>query len=659
MTRRASTFAALAGLLVLAGACADGARPVDTAVLTTPRDTLQTEPLDTLAGLIVSQPVSASGSATASAGALRASAAVGSTPVGSTVVYVSLVPGTVPAGLEATIRNPANAQVVTTPVVAGGFDPVAIGAAVGDTLLVEITRSGGAAPLWARETVRAPHPPVVVRTSPPSGGRDVPLNAIVVLVFDEPLDSATADTAAVQLWQGTTRVAGTVRFADAAHLRAEFHPDSLLAPQTHYQAVLTTGIRDVSGLALDSTVTVPFTTGTTAPAANLVFASVSAGNWHVCGVTTGGSAYCWGDNSRGQLGTGDTASSTTPVPVAGGLTFKAVSSGLDVTCGITTAGALYCWGEPGGLFPPYGVDYGFGFTLVPVRVFAGLTFAAVSMGGDNGCGVTSDGTAYCWGNAGLGSLGNGTVYGHPAPAPARVAGGLKFAAVSPGGSTTCGVTTGGAAYCWGSNAFSGLGTGAEAGPGYCFADSLGSPIDPCSTVPVPVAGGLTFTHVSDMNSATCGLTTSGAAYCWGSNLNDGRGFGTNTGPEQCLGINGNVAGTRDDSLADACSRLPRAVPGAPALVSLSGYDNYTCGLTSAGAAYCWGHPQELGDLSSSTAPVAVPGGLTFATLSAGQDATCGVTTTGVAYCWGQNYAGQLGDGTTTFSTVPVKVAGQP
>ena len=56
----------------------------------------------------------------------------------------------------------------------------------------------------------------------------------------------------VQLWRGTTPVAGTVRFADAAHLRAEFHPDGLLAPQTDYQLVVTTAIRDLNGLALDS-----------------------------------------------------------------------------------------------------------------------------------------------------------------------------------------------------------------------------------------------------------------------------------------------------------------------------------------------------------------------------------------------------------------------
>jgi alpha-tubulin suppressor-like RCC1 family protein len=150
-------------------------------------------------------------------------------------------------------------------------------------------------------------------------------------------------------------------------------------------------------------------------------------------------------------------------------------------------------------------------------------------------------------------------------------------------------------------------------------------------------------------SAACGVATSGTAYCWGSNLNDDLGFGTKTGPDQCAS-----SGT-----VFPCSRVPVAVPGSPNLVSLSDADVYTCGLTSAGVAYCWGYPQSIGDLTSNTAPVAVPGGLTFKALSAGSNSTCGMTTGGVAYCWGNNFNGQLGDGTTTSSSVPVKVAGQP
>jgi alpha-tubulin suppressor-like RCC1 family protein len=267
----------------------------------------------------------------------------------------------------------------------------------------------------------------------------------------------------------------------------------------------------------------------------------------------------------------------------------------------------------------------------------------VSVGAFHACAVTTAGAGYCWGDGGMGDLGDGTVYGGTSFAP--VAGGHTFASISAGVYSSCGLTTAGAAYCWGSNMLGGLGTGFT-GPEQCQSYEYSY----CSTVPVSVTGGFTFRQVEAKVYAACGLTLDGTTYCWGSNLNDNLGYHTHTGPEQC---------NWDESYIVPCTRLPLAVPGLPALVSFSADDSYGCGLTSAGVAYCWGYPQNVGDLTSNTGPVEVPGDLTFATLSTGPYSTCGVTPAGVAYCWGDNSQGKLGDGTTTSSRVPVKVAGQP
>jgi alpha-tubulin suppressor-like RCC1 family protein len=44
-------------------------------------------------------------------------------------------------------------------------------------------------------------------------------------------------------------------------------------------------------------------------------------------------------------------------------------------------------------------------------------------------------------------------------------------------------------------------------------------------------------------------------------------------------------------------------------------------------------------------------------LSANGDHTCGINSGGSLKCWGDNGFGQLGDGTTTDSPVPVQVSG--
>ena len=209
-------------------------------------------------GLIVSDPVTV-----ATAASPRSAGVASSSGGGSDVVYVSLTPGTTPTGTRASIRRVGDLTSVTTAVVDGGFDPVPVAAQAGDTVEVTVTDAADSAVLYERALVAAARPPVVIRTDPPPRKRDVPLNANLVVVFSEPVDSSTLSSSTIQLRHGPDAVAGTVNLVTGTSTDAVFAPSTLLDPNTDYQLIVTAAVQDLSGDPLASGDTVDFTTGST------------------------------------------------------------------------------------------------------------------------------------------------------------------------------------------------------------------------------------------------------------------------------------------------------------------------------------------------------------------------------------------------------------
>jgi len=139
---------------------------------------------------------------------------------------------------------------------------------------------------------------------------------------------------------------------------------------------------------------------------DLRFAGLSAGASHTCGWTITGAAYCWGFDGYGQLGDGGSDEKVpTPVPVSGGLRFIEVSAGAFHTCARTPGGSAYCWGKNDGGNLGDGTQAN---SVVPVEVLGGLNFTDLTSGNSHTCAIAIAAKAYCWGANDVGQLGDGT-----------------------------------------------------------------------------------------------------------------------------------------------------------------------------------------------------------------------------------------------------------
>jgi len=156
--------------------------------------------------------------------------------------------------------------------------------------------------------------------------------------------------------------------------------------------------------------------------------------------------------------------------------------------------------------------------------------------------------------------------------------------------------------------------------------------------PGVVRGQLRFRQLAVSFASNCGTTLDNVAYCWGWNQYGQLGDGSTT-----------------DRL------VPTRVAGELQFSSVAPGGSTSCGLSISGAAYCWGDNRfgQVGDGSTTDRlrPSPVSGGLVFKGVSPSVSSfqVCGVSTASLGYCWGLNLYGELGDGSTTDSSVPVAV----
>lgn len=346
-------------------------------------------------------------------------------------------------------------------------------------------------------------------------------------------------------------------------------------------------------------------------------------------------------------------------PVSPFLVVSAIYAGGTLSCArLADADDAMCWGRGQAKRTPLGIN-----------------LSTLAIGNAHACGLTRDGTAFCWGANDDGQLGASRPSG---ARPAPVEGELRFTSISTGRNHTCAIATGGAAYCWGSNNFGQLGDGSRAKRG----------------VPTPVKGNRVFRMIATGATHTCGVAADGATYCWGDDLSGAVGGGRNEpelepvnvdrgrfafqrvytggqfscgltqgGTAYCWGENGKGqvgVGNRDERI-----RLNRKVQREVSFTQLTLGERHVCGLTANGEVYCWGDNAlgqlgngSEGDRGGRTAPTEVASEARFDEVQAGAGHSCAVSRVDrEVYCWGDNSRAQLGSSGEARVLVPTRLRG--
>jgi alpha-tubulin suppressor-like RCC1 family protein len=375
--------------------------------------------------------------------------------------------------------------------------------------------------------------------------------------------------------------------------------------------------------------------------------AIATGAYHSCALLASGTVECWGYNSEGQLGNGTNTNSNTPVAVSTLSGAAAITAGFGDSCALLSNGTLQCWGynaegELGNNDPTF-TNSSLPVTVVGY-VVPGAGVKKFVSGDYHSCALISDGTVQCWGINGSGQLGNGSYNNSSTPVAVTGLSGPAIA-IAAGSQFTCAVLAGGTAQCWGGDPNGELGNGTS---GTDF------------TTPVTVqavGGGGMLTDVVAIAAGqyhTCALLASGSVACWGYNT---------------VGELGTGNGTSSTVPVSATDLNTLSAP--VKAVAAGGY--HTCVLIADGQVYCVGFNDngQLGDYSTSNSAtpevVNLMGGgymegqgtssITATAITASSNATCALIADGSAQCWGYNYYGDLGNGSSSDSDVPVIVSG--
>jgi alpha-tubulin suppressor-like RCC1 family protein len=351
--------------------------------------------------------------------------------------------------------------------------------------------------------------------------------------------------------------------------------------------------------------------------------AVAAGGQHTAALKSDGTVWAWGRNDYGQLGDGDDTLTNkySPVQVSGLTGVSAISLGEYHSLALKTDGTVWAWGQNW-----YG-QLGDGTTSndmnTPIQV-SGLTgVTLIAAGGSHSVAVKSDGTVWSWGRNDYGQLGDGTTTDNLTPVQViGLTGVSAISAISAELYRTIASKTDGTVWVWGRSDFGQL-----------------SP-ETYETVPVAVD---TLTGVSAVSAGEQHLETlnaDGIVSSWGGNSSGQIGSGTSWTPVYS----------------------PEAASGLTDVAAIAAGAYFSAALKADGTVWAWGQNEkgQLGDgtTQNRTPPDTVPVQVTaisgVTAIDAGGEHAVVLKADGTVWAWGLNWQGQLGNSTTTDSSVPVQ-----
>jgi surface protein len=237
------------------------------------------------------------------------------------------------------------------------------------------------------------------------------------------------------------------------------------------------------------------------------FKQIVSGQLHTCAVRANDSyVFCWGTNTNGQLGIGNTTTIRNPISIANNTAYKTISTVSSTVCGIRANDSrVLCWGE--NTYGQLGIGNFTTYTY-PVPINDTNAYKAISMGSYHACGIrANDSRVLCWGRNNYGQLGNGSngTINANSSTPILVADSSAYTMVSAGETQTCGIRANDSrVLCWGTN------NGGELGIGN----------DTAYFVPTLINDTAAYSTISAGFFYTCGVRTNDSrVLCWGLNSN--------------------------------------------------------------------------------------------------------------------------------------------